>query len=94
MPAVRIPRLVRTVSAVGVIALSLLTPVLGCRSWEKPQWNNPGPADLQRQAAEKYDPYPETNVGQEIVGSRPPGYEHPLSEPERIRRKPWLPQLW
>lgn len=94
MLAVHIPPFVRTVLAVGVIALSLLTPLTGCRSWEKPLWNNPGPADVQRQAAERYDPYPETKVGQEIVGSRPPGYEHPLSEPERIRRKPWLPQLW
>ncbi|GAB6186371.1 hypothetical protein JCM17478_18730 [Thermopirellula anaerolimosa] len=80
--------------AAVAIALPLLTPIPGCRSWEKPHWNNPGPADVQRQAAERYDPYPETNVGQEIVGSRPPGYEHPLSEPERVRRKPWLPQLW
>ncbi len=72
----------------------ILTPLAGCRSWEKPRWDNPGPAELQRQTAEKYDPYPEPNVGQEIVGSRPPGYEKPLSEPERSRRKPWLPELW
>lgn len=99
MAAVSLPLPSQIASTVGVIALSLLTPLTltpltGCRNWEKPQWNNPGPADVQRQAAERYDPYPETNVGQEIVGSRPPSYEHPLSEPERIRRKPWLRQLW
>ncbi len=94
MAAVGKPRRSRTIRLAGMIALSVLTPLAGCRSWQKPQWHNPGPAEAQRQAAERYDPYPETNVGQEIVGSRPPGYEHPLSEPERIRRKPWLPQLW
>jgi len=94
MATVREPLPARTVWMASLIALSVLTALTGCRSWERPEWNNPGPAEVQRRAAERYDPYPETNVGQEIVGSRPPGYEHPLSEPERIRRKPWLPQLW
>ncbi|NMC21096.1 MAG: membrane or secreted protein [Thermogutta sp.] len=94
MSAVRVILSAQSLWAAGVIAVCFLSPLTGCRSWETPQWDNPGPADVQRQAAERYDPYPETDVGQEIVGSRPPGYEYPLSEPERIRRKPWLPELW
>jgi len=39
---------------------------------------------------EGFDPYPEDRSAPTIDGARPPGFEHPVSEPERVRRKPWL----
>lgn len=39
---------------------------------------------------EGFDPYPEDRTAPAIEGARPPGFEHPMSEPERVRRKPWL----
>ncbi len=37
-----------------------------------------------------FDPYPEDRTAPAIDGARPPGFEHPVSEPERVRSKPWL----
>lgn len=37
-----------------------------------------------------FDPYPEDRSAPAIEGARPPGFEHPMSEPDRVRRKPWL----
>lgn len=37
-----------------------------------------------------FDPFPEDRSGPSIDGARPPGFEHPVSEPNRVRQKPWL----
>lgn len=42
------------------------------------------------QAYRGFDPYPEDRTAPAIEGARPPGFEHPVSEPQRVRQKPWL----
>ena len=76
-----------------LLALGLLWQV-GCSSTvRKPQLLHPGPAEYQRYNATQFDPYPQNDVGPEIVGGRPEGYMQPPNEIERARQQqpvgPW-----
>ncbi|MGB9687606.1 hypothetical protein [Thermogutta sp.] len=48
--------------------------------------------EAERNALNGFDPFPEDRSAPAIDGARPPGFEHPVSEPDRVRRKPWLPE--
>jgi hypothetical protein len=48
----------------------------------------PESLERQRERAVRFDPYPESDVGPDIVGGRPPGYQRELPEPERA---PYVP---
>ena len=56
-----------------------------------PQIANPGPAPVQRMQAVQHDPYPLNDVGPEIVGGRPLGYQQGLTEVERAKLLPARP---
>lgn len=77
--------------ACGAIAAS------GCSGLMRAyNYAQPGDARYQRSIATAHDPYPLDDVGPEVVGGRPPGYEKPLPEVERARlfnppRRPLLP---
>jgi hypothetical protein len=45
----------------------------------------PGDARYQRSLAIAHDPYPLDDVGPEIFGGRPPGFDKPLPETDRAR---------
>lgn len=88
----------------GWIASGLLLATLaaGCASTGRPSWGHPGPAEAQQQRAVRYDPYPETEPGGSMTGTRPPGYEKPIPEVDRARWPKsgeatsyrWLPWNW
>ena len=61
----------------------------GCQGMLLPGWRQPGSAAYQQAMAELFDPFPEDEVGQEIVGVRPREYQDPIPEPLRGRRLPW-----
>jgi hypothetical protein len=61
----------------------------GCRGVILPTWHQAGSAEYQQSLAERFDPHPEDEVGQEIVGARPRDYQKPVSETLRGRRLPW-----
>lgn len=63
----------------------------GCRGTRLPNWCYPGPADYQQNAAQRFDPYPENDVGPPVDGGRPMQYETPVAEPSRAR---WNPRTW
>jgi hypothetical protein len=72
----------------GLILVGMTLGVLaGCASVATPNWGQPGTADAQRRRAERFDPYPETDVGPGGLGVRPRGFEQPLAEPLRARRQ-------
>jgi hypothetical protein len=58
-----------------------------------PNLANPGPAAVQRAEAIYHDPYPLNDIGPEVVGGRPPGFQQPLVEVERERLVPVQPVL-
>ena len=64
----------------------LLTQLVACSSTiRKPRLASPGTAPFQRHNAEQFDPYPQNDMGPEIVGGRPPDYAVPVPEVERAR---------
>jgi hypothetical protein len=79
-----------------LIALSLiaagLVPLAACSpTVVKPQLCNPGWAQQQRARAVQFDPYPQNDVGPEIVGGRPPDFAVPPNEVERAFQQNPLP---
>jgi energy-converting hydrogenase Eha subunit F len=58
--------------------------IAGCANL-KPDWFHPGPAPVQQARAERFDPYPENDIGPPIVGSRPREYQNPVPEVDRGR---------
>lgn len=70
----------------AVVLLIALVAWTGCSPAVRwPNLYHPGPAAYQRAEAVVHDPYPLNDVGPEIVGGRPRGYQVPLSEVERSR---------
>ncbi|MBN1587991.1 MAG: hypothetical protein JW888_00585 [Pirellulales bacterium] len=54
-----------------------------------PNWSSPGPADIQRFRAERFDPYPEVVSRSEMTGVRPREYE----KPESVQQEPRIPDF-
>ncbi len=70
-----------------VIVLSLFAQLAACSPTIRyPRLASPGTAPLQRYNAEQFDPYPQNDVGPEIVGGRPLDYAMPISEVSRSRQ--------
>jgi len=62
---------------------------LGEKRWSGGQY---GQGDLARQKSRAvyFDPYPLNDIGPEVVGGRPRGFQNPLPEPSRNELKmPW-----
>lgn len=68
-----------------VVSLGVI-PCAGCSGLMRAyNYATPGDIRYQRSVATSHDPYPLDDVGPEVVGGRPPGYEKPLPEVERAR---------
>ena len=71
--------------------LLLLGVIAGCHSkageptMAMPSLAHPRSADIQQKRALRYDPYPETKVGPEMVGVRPREYQNPPVEASRAK---------
>ncbi len=72
-------------AAMALLSTSLLS---GCLA--PPTFFDPGSTEYQRWRADKFDPYPETSMGADMAGTRPPGFENP--KPEVLRLQPQIPQ--
>jgi hypothetical protein len=70
------------------IAVGVLTAA-GCRGTGQPQFFGPGSAPYQQQRAQRFDPYPETNIGPSVEGGRPESYSAPAPEPARGHPNQW-----
>lgn len=75
---------------------ALAACTLGCANGrfmglEWPHLRGPGPLNYQRNSAALHDPYPDPNLGPEVVGGRPREFQKPLAEPVRNR---WLTDSW
>ena len=57
----------------------------GCRGTALPDVFHPGTLEQQRRSAERFDPYPENNLGPAVEGVRPRGFDQPWSEPVDAR---------
>jgi hypothetical protein len=80
-------------SAFMVVVGLCLASGSGCSSsLARPNWLNPGPVGYQQQVAERFDPYPEDDLGPPIVGGRPREYEIPRP-PTPLKPSP-APTSW
>jgi hypothetical protein len=73
-----------------VLLAALLSVVVGCQNspfFGTPRFLEPAGSEAYQQArAQRFDPYPETNVGPKVDGGRPEGYDAP--PPEAARGRP------
>lgn len=66
----------------ALFAASLFLSI-GCRGYRTP-FNTPaGTNRQQRFEAVAHDPYPQDDLGPEVVGGRPRDYQKPVAEPVR-----------
>ncbi|MGQ9503695.1 MAG: membrane or secreted protein [Thermogutta sp.] len=72
-----------------ICGLAIIFPCAGCLGGYAIAPNQQPPG-ISQPFAQGFDPYPEDRSAPSIDGARPPGFEHPVSEPDRVRRKPWL----
>ena len=69
----------------------LIVALSGCADVSRPDWLNPGPPALQQARANRFDPYPENDLGPAVTGARPRDFQIPQAEPKRAR---WNPLGW
>ena len=70
-----------------LILAALGAPLVACSSAvRQPRLLHPGPASFQRYNATQFDPYPQNDMGPEMVGARPPDYALPPDEVKRSRQ--------
>ena len=74
-----------------LLATLVTIGVGGCQNMGRPNWFSPGTAAQQQGQAQQFDPYPENELGPQIVGSRPREFQKPPPETTRAR---WLPWNW
>jgi hypothetical protein len=65
-----------------IVLVLWMALVAGC-TW--PNLGPPGPEWVQRHRAILHDPYPDADLGPEVVGGRPREFQKPLAEPVRNR---------
>lgn len=62
---------------------------LGQHRWGGSEYGQ-GSVDRQKARAVYFDPYPLNDIGPEVVGGRPRGFQNPLPEANRNElRNPW-----
>jgi hypothetical protein len=66
-------------------ALLILAVVAGCQKTAMPSLFHPRSANVQQKRALRYDPYPDPNLGPNMVGVRPREYENPPAEVSQAR---------
>ena len=70
----------------ALLATALLA-LAGCADIAPPRIFHPGSEEYQQSRAERFDPYPLTDVAPEIVGGRPLQYIKPAPENERVQNE-------
>ena len=70
---------------VWVLPIVVALCLAGCRGVHRPRLQGPGTAESQRQWAQIYDPYPEGEVGPDVMGGRPRDFDVARAEPQRAR---------
>ncbi|MBN1854622.1 MAG: hypothetical protein JW829_17960 [Pirellulales bacterium] len=87
--------IVRGIFLIRVVFIFMLLGTGGCGWMQTPKFHtpsleHPGTAAEQQYAAIRHDPYPLNDIGPEVLGARPPGFEKPPNEVMRARQGlPW-----
>ena len=81
----------RNVLAPATVFLGFSIALLSSGCGYRPFVGPAGTLAYQRQNATLHDPYPDNDLGPEVVGGRPREFQKPLGEPVRNR---WLYDTW
>ena len=65
-------------------ALGFAPSLTGCADMF-PDWCHPGFAQVQRKQAQRFDPYPEPDMGPDMAGARPGDFDKPRPEVQRAQ---------
>jgi hypothetical protein len=79
----------RTIAAVAVLLSAML---VGCAGGPPLSWSNPGTVQQQRLRATIFDPWPDSQLGPEVLGGRPRDYSEPLPQP--VKNRLYVDSLW
>lgn len=66
------------------IPLVLVTVTAGCHL--RPNWGPPGTIGMQRSRAVLNDPFPSDELGPQIMGARPLGFDRPEARAEGLQK--------
>ena len=76
-----------------VMAAALVSSMIGCAQSQffgTPRFLEPaGSEQYQQTRAQRFAPYPDTNIGPKVDGGRPEGFDAPPPEPARGRPNQW-----
>ena len=64
-----------------------LAGLVGCADLAPPRILHPGSEEYQQNRAQRFDPYPMTDVAPDVVGGRPLQYIKPAPENERMQNE-------
>ena len=74
----------------GILSLLVLSAVLpacsGCLAL--PNLEHPGSVDYQQARAQRFEPYPDNDLGPPVAGARPREYQDPRAEVTRALQRP------
>ena len=68
-----------------IVLISIALAFAGCKSVAKPDLYHPGTAVTQQNTAQRFDPYPQTEISSGMSDTRPRDYDKPVAEPVRAR---------
>jgi hypothetical protein len=71
--------------AVSLVVLAISAGLCGCQGIAYPDLLHPGRAEVQRNRAKRFDPYPESDVGPSMEEVRPPDFQRAMPEATRAR---------
>ncbi len=71
--------------------VALVAFATGCANpaFSMPNWTNPGPAAYQQRRANRWDIFPESQMGGDMDGARPRSFAESNPEPTRARWNFW-----
>lgn len=75
-------------SAIEMLLAATLLFASGCGA-SRPKWLYPGSPKQQQRQAQRYDPYPDPELGHHDGSARPRGFENPPPEVTKGRRTRW-----
>jgi hypothetical protein len=70
----------------------LLLTFVGCAANRPFRLFTPGTVEQKRQRATVHDPYPDQNLGPEVVGGRPRDFQEPL--PEAVKNRIYVDSVY
>lgn len=88
-----VPSTIMSAFMTTILFAAMASSLVGCAQnpfFGTPRFLEPAGSDVYQQTrAQRFDPYPDTDIGPRVEGGRPEGYDAPPPEPARGRPNQW-----